>query len=229
MNFAEWEPIYRAILDDFGFDRSADERARDDLAVAAEPFDESRLDCRGLTVAVVGAAPSLAENLAAAEAADRVFAASTAADVCLAGDVDVDCMVTDLDKNPETGAELSAAGVPVAVHAHGDNRPALDTWLPRYEMSNVLATTQAAPRGAVVNHGGFTDGDRAAFLADAAGAERLVFAGWDFDDPSVAPVKLKKLRWAERLLFVLERRRDETFSVLDGRRDALDPEPYGTT
>jgi uncharacterized Rossmann fold enzyme len=96
-------------------------------------------------------------------------------------------------------------------------------------MSNVLATTQAAPRGAVGNHGGFTDGDRAAFLADAAGAERLVFAGWDFDDPSVAPVKLKKLRWAERLLFVLERRRDETFSVLDGRRDALDPEPYGTT
>ena len=228
MNFAEWEPIYRAILDDFGFDRSADERARDDLAAVAEPFDESRLDCRGLTVAVVGAAPSLADDLTAAAAADRVFAASTAVDVCLDAGVDVDCMVTDLDKNPETGADLSAGGTPVAVHAHGDNRSALETWLPRYEMSSVLATTQAAPRGAVVNHGGFTDGDRAAFLADAAGAERLVFAGWDFDDPSVDAMKRKKLRWAERLLYVLERRRDGAFSVLDGRRDALDVDPYGT-
>ena len=230
MNFETFEPVYEAILADFGFDRAADERARDVAADIATPFPLGRLDdWRGRTVAIAGAAPRLADEVDVARDADVVVAASTAADALRDRGVTVDCMVTDLDKNPETGAELSAAGVPVAVHAHGDNRPALDTWLPRYEMSNVLATTQAAPRGAVVNHGGFTDGDRAAFLADAAGAERLVFVGWDFDDPSVGPMKLKKLRWAERLLFVLERRRDETFSVLDGRRDALDPEPYGTT
>lgn len=28
LDFAEWEPIYAAILDDFGFDRTTDERDR---------------------------------------------------------------------------------------------------------------------------------------------------------------------------------------------------------
>jgi hypothetical protein len=218
MNFREWDPIYREILDDFGFERVADEAARDELADLAEAFDEDRLDCRGRSVAVVGAGPSLADEIHLVAAADVVFAASTAADVCLDAGVEVDCMVTDLDKNPDTGASLSAAGTPVAVHAHGDNRAALAEWVPRYDTSNVLATTQTAPSGPVVNHGGFTDGDRAAFLADDFGAEALVFPGWDFDDPSVDAMKRKKLDWAERLLFYLEQRRNERFAVLDGRR-----------
>jgi uncharacterized Rossmann fold enzyme len=75
----------------------------------------------------------------------------------------------------------------------------------------------------VVNYGGFTDGDRAAFLADEFGAGELVFLGWDFDDPRVDPMKAKKLQWAERLLRWLEVRRDETFSVLDGRREEIRP------
>ena len=86
----------------------------------------------------------------------------------------------------------------------------------------VLPTTQAAPAGPVSNPGGFTDGDRAAFLADARGADRLVFVGWDFDDPDVDPLKRQKLEWAERLLRWLERRRGERFDVLDGRRQGID-------
>jgi uncharacterized Rossmann fold enzyme len=74
----------------------------------------------------------------------------------------------------------------------------------------------------VYNVGGFTDGDRAAFLADHCGADRLTFLGWDFDDPEVGPMKRRKLAWAERLLYWLERRRGERFGVLDGRRDAID-------
>jgi hypothetical protein len=227
MNFEDWEPIYREILDDFGFDRAADEAARDQLATMVRPFDESRLDCRGRTVAVVGAAPSLADEIDLAADADVVFAASTAADVCLDAGVAVDCMVTDLDKNPETGAALTASGTPVAVHAHGDNRPALAEWVPEYLATEILPTTQSAPRGPVVNHGGFTDGDRAAFLADALGAARLVFPGWDFDDPTVDRAKRRKLDWAARLLALLERRRGERFDLLDGRREDLVPPGHG--
>jgi hypothetical protein len=226
MNFEEWEPVYERILADFGFDRAADEHARDvcrSLVGGVFDVDTLRDGVEGNTVAVVGAAPALADEVHRAAEADRVFAASTAADVCLDHGIDVDLMVTDLDKNPETAADLTHGGTPVAAHAHGDNVPLLREWLPRFASEWTLPTTQAAPVGPVVNAGGFTDGDRAAFLADHLGAAALVFVGWDFDDPTVDPMKAAKLRWAARLLTWLEARRGDRFAVLDGHRDPLEP------
>ncbi|ELY53959.1 6-hydroxymethylpterin diphosphokinase MptE-like protein [Natronococcus jeotgali] len=223
MEFDEWEPVYDAIRRDFGYDRRGDERGRDVLAELTGPFDLERLDAAaGATVAVVGAGPTLADELEVAREADVVFAASTAADALLEAGVGVDCMVTDLDKNPDTVRRLTRRGTPVAVHAHGDNIPRLRSVVPDCRGEWLLPTTQVAPRGPVRNVGGFTDGDRAAFLADHLGAARLSFAGWTFDDPSVGPTKARKLEWAERLLYWLERRRDERFAVLDGRRAALE-------
>ncbi len=222
MNFAEWEPVYEAIVAEFGFDREADEHARDVLATLTGPFDLDRFSFAGRTVAVAGAGPSLSEEITRADTADVVVAASTAADTLLDAGVAVDLQVTDLDGNEETTRELTCRGVPVAVHAHGDNVPALREHVPRFDGENVLPTTQAAPTGPVINPGGFTDGDRGAFLADRLGADALVFPGWDFDDPTVGPMKAKKLVWAERLLRWLERRRDERFSILDDRRDRID-------
>jgi uncharacterized Rossmann fold enzyme len=223
MDYSDWEPVYEAILSAFGFGRAADERARDRLAALCSPFDTDRLaPLAGATVAVAGAGPSLRADLDAARRADAVVAASEAADVCREAGIPVDLMVTDLDKNPETAVELTRAGTPVAAHAHGDNLPAVEEYVPRMAGDHLLPTTQAEPVGPVVNYGGFTDGDRAAFLADHLGAVRLVFPGWDFDDPAVGPTKRRKLAWAERLLFWLERRRGERFAVLDGRRDGID-------
>jgi len=226
VNFDEWEPVYEQILADFGFDRAADERARDVLAGlldGEQTCDLSALDVAEETVAVAGAAGNLEAQAELAASADSVFAASTAADRLAAVGVDVDCMVTDLDKNPDTVASLTASGVPVAVHAHGDNISTVREFVPTFDFRWVLPTTQAAPVDPVVNPGGFTDGDRAAFLADHLGAETLVFPGWEFDDRTVGAMKREKLRWAERLLAWLERRRDDRFGVLDGRRDDIDP------
>jgi len=222
--FAEWEPIYEAILADFGFDRTADEYARDVAAEFATPFDHDLLSALdGATVAVVGAAPSLSGELDVFDATsvDAIVAASTAVDVLADAGIGVDLMVTDLDKNAATARELTQNSTPVVAHAHGDNIPAVREWLPRFDSAQTLVTTQAAPRDAVENFGGFTDGDRAAFLADAFGAADLRFLGWQFDDPDVDPMKARKLQWAEHLLYWLERRRDDRFGVLDGRRDAL--------
>jgi hypothetical protein len=233
VNFEDWEPVYEAILADFGFDRAGDERVRDvavdilggETAAPSTPPDS----LSGATVAIVGAAPSLREESELDRlrdpAVDRVVAASTAADVCREAGVAVDVMVTDLDKNNATAVDLSRAGTPVVAHVHGDNLPAVREWLPRVDRASLIATTQAAPVGPVSNFGGFTDGDRAAFLADAAGADALRFVGWDFDDPDVPPMKRRKLAWAERLLGWLERRRGDRFGVLDGRRDDIDPLP----
>ena len=224
MLYTDWEPIYASILADFGYGRLGDERARDRLAATlgdGPPLSPADLDLDG-TVAVCGGGPSLSEELPLAEDADTVVAASIAADTCLEAGIDVDCMVTDLDKNPETARALSKDGTPVAAHAHGDNVSAIERWVPTFDTAAVLPTTQAAPAPPVRNPGGFTDGDRAAFLADECGAERLVFPGWSFDDPSVGAEKARKLRWAERLLRYLEKRRDERFAVLDGRRDGIE-------
>ncbi len=221
MNFAEWHPVYRAILAAFGYDRGADERARDWLAEHARPFDLDRLRPPG-TVAVAGAGPSLEAEADRAADADRVFAASTAADRLSDRGVGIDLLVTDLDKNPERAVERTLRGWPVAVHAHGDNRRALREYVPRCDPDHLLPTTQAEPTAVVGNFGGFTDGDRAAFLADHLGADRLAFLGWDFDDPAVGAEKHRKLQWAARLLYWLERRRDERFAVLDGRRAGID-------
>lgn len=224
MLYQEWEPIYEAILSEFGYDRTADERARDRLAALvaeSEPLELGTLDLDG-TVAICGAASTLSAELEIAADADRVVAASSAADVCLEHGVTVDCMVTDLDKTPETARKLTERDVPVAVHAHGDNVAALERYVPAFAVESVLPTTQARPLPPVENPGGFTDGDRAAFLADCRGADRLVFPGWEFDDTSVTPEKARKLRWAERLLRLLEETRGERFAVLDGRRERID-------
>jgi uncharacterized Rossmann fold enzyme len=222
MEFATWEPVYEAIVADFGFDRAADERARDCIADLTAPFDVERLACDGDRVAIAGAGPSLEADAEVAERADATFAAATSADRLLEVGVEVDCMVTDLDEPPATARDLSARGVPVVAHAHGDNLEALREYVPEFTTDHVLPTTQAEPVGHVRNFGGFTDGDRAAFMADALGADELAFVGWDFDDPGVDATKARKLVWAERLLYWLEQRRDEPFSVLDGRRDGID-------
>lgn len=233
MNFEEWEPLYEQILTDFGYGRGGDQQARDKLEslftarVEANPeqvVEETltALDLSGDTVAVVGGAQTLETELDAVADADAVVAASNAAARVRTAGVAVDCMVTDLDKTPETAAELTHEGTPVAVHAHGDNLNLVERYVPDFDLGWVIPTTQARPVGPVRNLGGFTDGDRAAYLADHCGAERLRFYGWDFADESVAPEKAQKLAWASRLLHALEQRRDERFDVLDGLREQID-------
>lgn len=222
MEYDEWKPVYRAILADFGFDPVADERARDVLAGYVEPFDFDRFALTDASVAIAGGARSLHDEIDDAAAADVVFAASTAADVLDDAGVAVDLLVTDLDKNPDTCRSFTERGIPVAAHAHGDNIPLVREHVPTWTVEHVIGTTQAEPVDAVYNLGGFTDGDRAAFIADHLGAAELVFPGWDFDDPAVDASKAQKLVWAARLLRWLEQRRGEQFPVLDGRRDTIE-------
>ncbi len=225
MNFETWNPVYGAILADFGFDRAADERARDRLAELVggrDTLDPGQVGQFGGTVAVAGGAASLSDELATVAGADTVVTAGAALPRLREAGLAVDCAVTDLDSAPEQALDLARDGTPVVAHAHGDNLPAVEAYAPRLAEGALVPTTQAGPAGPVRNVGGFTDGDRAAFLADHLGADRLVFPGWDFEDASVAPMKARKLVWAERLLYWLERRRDERFGVLNGRRDAID-------
>ncbi|AGN02502.1 2-amino-4-hydroxy-6-hydroxymethyldihydropteridinepyrophosphokinase, archaeal-type [Salinarchaeum sp. Harcht-Bsk1] len=219
MDYETWEPFYDAILADFGYDRAGDEAARDWLAQRVDRFELDSLRLGG-TVAIAGAAPSLEADLAVARGADAVVAASDAGVRLAAAGLVPDLVVTDLDGDPEGTIGLAEDGVPVAVHAHGDNRSALERYVPRFPTERLLGTTQAEPVDPLVNYGGFTDGDRAAFLADAVGADRLIFPGWDFD--AAEGPKVEKLSWAGVLLHWLERHRGARFELLDGRRTDID-------
>lgn len=222
MNFETWEPIYEAICADFGFDRAVDQHARDVLKDLVDPFDTDRLAVADATVAIVGGADLLEADLELIREVDAIFATSSAASKLSDYGRSVDCICTDLDSVPSFVRDRSRSGIPVVVHAHGDNVDELEKWVPTMAIENILGTTQVAPAPPIINVGGFTDGDRAAFLADHLNAERLVFPGWDFEDPTVPETKRQKLVWAARLLAWLERQRNEQFAVLDNVRKNID-------
>jgi hypothetical protein len=216
MEWRAWQPYYRRIVASFGYSTAADRRSARSLADGLSPPDVSRartsLERRlaGADVVVAGDGPSLEAELDGVVGDETsVVAADGAVARLRDAGVEVDVAVTDLDGAPEACAELSRDGAPVALHAHGDNASLIDEWLPRFDHDAVVGTTQCRPERGLANHGGFTDGDRAAFLADAMGARRIALAGFDLHDPTVEREKRRKLRWAELLLRLLEDRRGE--------------------
>ncbi len=204
MEFSEWEPLYVEILADFGFDRSEDERSARILADLLRGRAGALADLRGIIsgmdVAVCGNAPSLASEIDSIMPEHLVIAADGATTVLMANRIIPDVIVTDLDGTIEDIIAASEKGSFVVVHAHGDNIPAVRSVVPRLRGTRVLGTTQSEPFDDIHNFGGFSDGDRCAFLAKASGAASVTLFGFDYDDPAVNDVKKKKLGWAKRLI-----------------------------
>ncbi len=205
-----WMPIYHRIAGVLDLDVGEDRRATlllDELASPKSPDVLEEL-IRGEEVWVLGNAPELADQLrnspegiiVAADAASVVFKQVTGRDP--------DVVVTDLDGPVESYLEMSSV---LVVHAHGDNVRRIISYVPR--MGSVIPTTQVEPAGSVHNFGGFTDGDRAAFLAWSAGAKRIHLLGMNFmrinryDVTSGKDLgrKILKLKIAKYLLKLLER------------------------
>ncbi|MEM0482323.1 MAG: 6-hydroxymethylpterin diphosphokinase MptE-like protein, partial [Nitrososphaerota archaeon] len=129
-----------------------------------------------------------------------------------------------LDGNFEDIYECWRRGSVVVVHAHGDNIERLRQHLPLLR-ERVEATCQCAPRGHIHNFGGFTDGDRAIFMAAALGAKKIVTIGMCLTcgvgkysaalkaaNPDWLAVKKMKLDYAHQLLtWLAETRRDIEF------------------
>jgi len=199
MDFDTWEPIYREILEYFGFSREQDEEAaqlldslitRDDL-----PALEALLG--GSEVTVCGNAPCLKDELSKIHGV--ICAADAAADVLDAHGIRPDVVFTDLDGATDRLLEMNVSGTIVVVHSHGDNMSLLRYWVPRFR-GPLVGTTQSTPLTHIHNFGGFSDGDRAVFAADELGAGHVTLIGFDLDDENVDPVKRGKLFWARKLL-----------------------------
>lgn len=205
MDFAQWEPIYRAIRQDFGFQQEKDESAARLLygLVGGKSCQQDvlRRIIVGRQVTVCGGAPSLAEHLS--HLTEVVIAADEATSLVMEKRCP-DVVVTDLDGDVEDQIAANRRGSVVVLHAHGDNTAAIQRYAPRFP-GPVVLTTQAQPFDRVYNFGGFTDGDRAYLLARHFGAASIRLLGFDFEHPREKrgkdPVlKRKKLQWARRLI-----------------------------
>ena len=223
MEMEVWLEWYGRILDDFGFSRKADEESASYLESFLRehgcPGPES-LTVPSLDFIVFGAGPSLRKHVKRFKLLGRaitIVAADGATTALLEEGLIPHIIMTDLDGRMEDIIEANRRGASLVVHAHGNNLEALRKYLPR--LQNLIGTTQSVPYGCIYNFGGFTDGDRAVFLAEALGAETVILAGMDFGEvvtrysrPEMGsetgradPVKRLKLEYAERLIEWIER------------------------
>ena len=222
MEFGLWEIYYKEILDDFGFSREGDENSAKVLDEILSEEGCLTLDDLSQIVGfsdkyiVFGAGPSLKKHILElkenCDLKDYILVSADGATTALIEERIVpDIVATDLDGNMDDILLANLKGANIAVHAHGDNLEQVIRYTSFF--TSVIGTTQAQPVGNIYNFGGFTDGDRAIFLAVALGAKEITLAGMDFGDvvtrysrPNLESdladadeFKKKKLEYAERL------------------------------
>jgi uncharacterized Rossmann fold enzyme len=207
MDQRKWDIIYQQIVNDFGFDSAKDERSAfilSGLLALKGDFESTQSKVSHLInrrdVLVCGKAPTLIREIKKGkiEAQETIIAADGATSMLLAQGVIPSIIVSDLDGRINDLKLANAMCAIMVIHAHGDNIDAIKAHVPSF--STVLGTTQTKPLKNVLNIGGFTDGDRAVFLAKEFGARTISAIGFDFSDNNVSPIKKKKLLWAKLLL-----------------------------
>jgi uncharacterized Rossmann fold enzyme len=184
----DWWPWYQRIIETFGYDQAKDQEAADLLskllALKAIDLSEIRKRVTNQHVLVFGAGPSLEENLKQVKGEGvlqkfvTVVADGATTALLHVAEAVPDVIVTDLDGVVSDIVSAQKKGSMIIIHAHGDNMEQLKQFVP--EFSRAIGSTQVEPRPNIYNFLGFTDGDRAVFLAAAMGAKVIVLAGMDF-------------------------------------------------
>jgi uncharacterized Rossmann fold enzyme len=239
MRFEDWESYYKAILQSMGYDRNRDEVVAYQLSSLLAEREAQLVPAEELSdlidrkhVFVFGDGPSLVDDIQGFDFRSLKVAADGATSKLMDRDILPDIIVTDLDGEVEDQVEANRQGAIVIIHAHGDNQDLVKDWVPRFE-GRILGTTQSTPVENLHNFGGFTDGDRCAFMCDHFGAESVILVAFNFDDTdqeylaTLGPGKLKKLTWGGVLLSALERSEIFFFEDLVDvyRGDVQEPPP----
>ena len=233
MEYNAWAPRYARIREEFGFDFAREEEAARLLerllpeTARNGPLERIRSRLNGREAIVVGLAPDSGPpplwRRAASDPLPALIAADGATVTCLSAGLVPAVIVTDLDGPVASEIAANRRGSLVVVHGHGDNLDALREWLPQFP-GELVGSWAGPPRGPLIDVGGFTDGDRGAYLAEHVGASRVVLWGFDFErveesNSAQRARKLAKLAWARRLLTILAQ---------EGRVPLLTWRPDGT-
>ena len=119
-------------------------------------------------------------------------------------------IVSDGDGTPYLENALNK-GIPICLHAHGDNIDAWKNVLSLIDEHQEVILTHQTPNHieGMYNPGGFTDGDRAVCIAFALGAEEVELIGFSTNEVGAwsgvtdEKRKLMKLKWMRRVLQLL--------------------------
>ncbi|MDH3677296.1 MAG: DUF115 domain-containing protein [Nitrosopumilus sp.] len=211
MMISGWYSRYKEILKEFDFNEKEDI----DSAVLLDSFlsKENHLlqICKLIqdqNVFIIGAGPSLSSAIPILKDFKKTIkiVADSAVKPLVDNNIKPDIVITDLDGDEKTFKKIGKSKTIFVVHAHGDNISKLNLI---ENFKNCLGTTQTKPFRKVYNFGGFTDGDRAVFLANYFNAKKIILFGMDFGKrigkfsntkSSEKKIKIKKLRKGKSLL-----------------------------
>jgi len=205
MQYSEWLPIYRKVIDDMGYSQNDDESSARLLKAVMCDHDLIDDDELGEHISEISTVYGGAYK-GGSTPSGTVIAAGASIPVLLSENIVPDIIVTDLDGDVGSQKKASRMGSVTVMHAHGDNTDAIREHARDFS-GKVILTTQSRPDLVVYNFGGFTDGDRAVCIArHFRSSVRL--EGFDLDHVAVKEgsdpeTKMKKLQWAKRIIFEL--------------------------
>ena len=229
MKYKDWEQIYKEISKEFSLPYEKEEKSAEilnELLKNKTLANSSYLKkiIRGKEVFIFGAGPSLEESLISYknDFSDKIkIAADGATSALLRFGLNPDIIVTDLDGFVDDQINANSSGALTIIHAHGDNLKIIEKYVPKF-IGRVIGTVQINPKKYpnLENFGGFTDGDRAVFLANHFNAKKINLIGFDFTGDigkysffkkKNIKQKLKKLKWCEKLINILQSEHSNIF------------------
>lgn len=223
MFYKNWEPIYKKIAKDFNFQENKEKKSAEKLSNLLQNrkihFIKNLQELiENKNVIVFGAGPSLETSLVKFKndfVGKVKIVADGATSALLKENIWPDIIVTDLDGKILDQIYANLNGSIAIIHAHGDNLKQIQKYVPEFK-GELVGTIQINPNSYenIYNFGGFTDGDRAIFLASHFNARKITLVGFDFDD-IIGPysfsnkkdekTKLKKLDWCKYLIDLLKK------------------------
>ncbi len=209
--------MYEKIIKDFGFSIEKDIESAKLLSQLVKKYkncvklEDVKKIIENKEVYILGAGPSIFKHRFLVR--NPVIAADGACRALLEINKIPDIIVSDLDGDIPALIECNNRGSIVVINAHGDNIENIKKYVPM--LKNILPTHQVPNLEIdnLYNFGGFTDGDRACYLAYKLGAKKLILGGMDFGeiiskysrnigkDIDIADeIKRKKLKYAKELI-----------------------------
>ena len=227
MMISGWVRRYNEILKEFKYDKKTDLQSAillDRMLNEKSQIKNLQKMIKNQNVLVIGSGPSLSRAIPRLKNFKKTvkIVADSAVKPLVENGIKPDIIVTDLDGDENILKKIGSSNTIFVVHAHGDNIDKLELMK---NFKNCLGTTQSKPFGKLHNFGGFTDGDRAVFLANHFNAKKIILLGMDFGNkigkfsntkPRDKKIKIKKLKKGKTLLAWLAlKAKSELFTTSD--------------
>jgi uncharacterized Rossmann fold enzyme len=221
MFYKDWAPIYEKISSDFSFELENEKKSADFLNTLLKNiriFSIKKLDemISNKEIVIFGAGPSLIDSIDINF--DKIknllkISVDGATSALLEKNIFPDIIVTDLDGKVSDQIKANSNGSIVIIHAHGDNYSNIEKYVPMFN-KDIIGSIQIDPKQYenIINFGGFTDGDRAVFLATHFNAKKIYLIGFNYENkigkyslPEIKDIdlKIKKLKWCKKLIELL--------------------------